>query len=172
MPTSRAGTRSSQQGFTYAAVLAAVVIVGIAAEVGYLSTSRIVQAEREAELLFRGAAYARAIGRYHRAHGVYPRALDDLVVDPRSPSQHHIRALYGDPMAPEGQGWALIPATDGGIAGVASRSKKRPLKRANFPLPFEHFAGAESYSEWLFESAPAGAGLRAGQAKRKLAAAP
>lgn len=165
MPTSRAGTPGSQRGFTYAAVLAAVVIVGIAAEVGYLSTSRIVQAEREAELLFRGAAYARAIGRYHRAHGAYPRALDDLVIDPRSPSRHHIRALYGDPMAREGQGWALIPAPDGGIAGVASRSGDRPLKRANFPLPFEHFAGADSYSEWLFEFAPAGAGQRTRRAQ-------
>lgn len=173
MPTLRAGKpRASQQGYTYAAVLAAVVIVGIAAEVGRLSTSRLVQAERETELLFRGEAYMRAIGSYYRAHGAYPRTLADLANDPRAPGRQHLRAPYTDPMAKPGLvveqgagGWALIPAPDGGISGVASRSKARPMKRANFPQKFEAFDGAESYADWVFEFSPAGMAPRRGTPK-------
>ena len=155
MRTSPAGkTASSQGGFTYAAVLAAVVIVGIAAELTYLSTARFVQADREAELLFRGEAYYRAIASYYRANRSYPRALEDLLVDPHSPAKRHIRALYPDPMArAPGQAWLLIRSSDGGIGGVASRSTDQPLKTANFPLAFDGFAGARSYSEWVFEYA-------------------
>lgn len=159
MRTSPAGkTRTSQGGFTYAAVLAAVVIVGIAAEIAHLSTTRIVQAERETELLFRGQAYQRAIASYHRANGVYPRALEDLLDDRRSPARRHIRALYPDPMAREaGAGWRLVRSADGGIGGVASGSGDRPLKAAHFPVGLEGFAGAAAYSEWVFEYVPSAA---------------
>lgn len=161
MRTSRAGkAAASQRGFTYAAVLAAVVVVGIAAEVATLSTTRIVRAEREAELLFRGQAYQRAIASYRRAHGAFPRALDDLLDDPRSPGRRHIRALYPDPVG-EGE-WRLIPAAGGGIGGVASRSTARPLKTANFPPGLETFGEAEAYSEWVFEYAPPAPGAKKG----------
>lgn len=100
MRTSRAGQIASRQlGFTYAAVLVAVVIVGIGAEVAYLSMGRIVQAEKEAELLFRGQAYRRAIKSFYKVNGRYPSSLEALLKDPNSPSTHHIRALYPDPMA-------------------------------------------------------------------------
>lgn len=163
MRTSPAGkTRASQRGFSYAAVLAAVVIVGIGAEVAHLSTTRIVQAERETELLFRGQAYRRAIASYHRANGTYPRALEDLLDDPRSPARRHIRALYPDPMARKGEaGWHLVRASDGGIAGVASGSGDRPLKAAHFPVGLEGFAGAAAYSEWVFEHVPSAASAAA-----------
>ena len=153
MRTSPAGkTASSQRGFTYAAVLAAVVIVGIAAELTYLSTVRIVQGDREAELLFRGQAYHRAIASYYKANRSYPRSLDDLLVDPHSPSRRHIRVLYQDPMAKgAGQDWLLVPSGDGGIGGVASRATDRPFKTANFPPGFERFSEASMYSEWIFE---------------------
>lgn len=156
MRTSPAGkTASSQRGFTYAAVLAAVVIVGIAAEITYLSTARIVQADREAELLFRGQAYSRAIASYYKANRSYPRALDDLLVDPHSPSRRHIRTLYPDPMTDEpGQGWLLIRSLDGGIGGVASRADGKPIKTANFPVNLNKFNGAKTYSEWIFEDIP------------------
>lgn len=154
MRTSSVGKpRSKQRGFAYAVVLAAVVIVGIGAEITYLGVSRLVQADREAELLFRGQAYRRAIESYHRTNGIYPRALEDLLKDPRLPSKRHIRALYKDPMG-NGREWLLLRASDGGIGGVASHSPKRPLKTANFPASFESFNGAQSYREWLFEYLP------------------
>lgn len=161
MPTSRAGAPASRDaGFTYVMVLAAIVVVGILAEVAVVLTSRTVKAEREAELLFRGSAYRHAIRSYYEAGSpvrTFPRNLEDLVNDPRFPNRHHLRALYPDPMAPESKGeWLLLRAPDGGIAGVASSSKDEPLKKANFPAGLEQFAGARTYADWVFEYQPAG----------------
>jgi len=151
----RSPSYPSQTGFSYAMVLAAVVIVGIVVEAARVTTWRIVRVDREAELLFRGQAYRNAIASFYQSNGAVPRSLEDLPKDPRSPSKRHIRALYPDPM---GQGekreWRLIQAAGGGISGVASASAEEPLKQANFPKEFEKFTGAKSYSEWVFEYVP------------------
>ncbi len=161
MPISRAGApASSQAGFTYVMVLAAVVVVGILAEVAVVLTSRTVKSERETELLFRGTAYRNAIRSFYEAGSpvrAFPRRLEDLLNDPRFPNRHHLRALYPDPMSPDAKGeWLLIRAPDGGIAGVASSSKEEPLKKGNFPMGLEQFTGARTYADWVFEYQPAG----------------
>lgn len=157
-----------QQGFSYALVLAAVVILGILAEAAHVTTWRIVKADREQELLFRGDAYRRAIQSYYEAGTAikqFPRSLDDLLKDSRFASgKRHIRALYPDPMSKdEKPEWTLIRAADGGISGVASQSKDEPLKQANFPKEFENFAAAKAYVDWVFEYRPAAA-VPSGQA--------
>jgi len=137
------------------AVLAAVVIVGIVAEVGRATTWRALQADREAELLFRGLAYRSAVRSFHLANGVFPRTLEDLEKDPKSAAKRHIRRLYPEPMAKDAKGeWRIVRAIDGGIAGVSSASSDAPLKQANFPLELEKFTGAQSYAEWIFEYTP------------------
>lgn len=153
---------SKQRGFSYAMVLAAIVIVGILVEAAHETTWHIVQSDREAELLFRGEAYRRAIQSFYQSNGAYPRQLEDLLKDPRSASRRHLRALYKDPFGREKKGeWTIVLAKDGGIAGVASTSSEEPLKRANFPKQFEKFAAAKSYKEWIFEYVPAATpGLR------------
>jgi type II secretory pathway pseudopilin PulG len=144
----------SQAGFTYVMVLAAVVIVGIVVEAARVTTWRIVRADREAELLFRGQAYRNAIASFYQSNGAFPRSLEDLPKDPRLASKRHIRALYPDPMSQgEKREWRLIQAGVG-ISGVASASTEEPLKQANFPKEFEKFTGAKSYSEWVFEYVP------------------
>jgi type II secretory pathway pseudopilin PulG len=150
---------AKERGFSYALVLAAVVILGIVAEAAHLTTWRLLKADREQELLFRGNAYRRAIQSYYEAGTAikqYPRSLDDLLKDPRTASgKRHIRALYRDPMNKDEKAeWTLIRAADGGISGVASQSKDEPLKQANFPKDFEKFAGAKSYADWVFEHQP------------------
>jgi len=141
-------------------VLVAIVLVGIFAGVANMATSRIVQADREEELMFRGMAYRNAIQRYYAVAGHFPRSLDDLLKDSRFAYRSYLRAPYSDPMADKhgeerGSGdWRLVRAADGGIAGVASRSQKEPMKKANFPLGLEKFEGAKSYSEWIFEYSP------------------
>jgi type II secretory pathway pseudopilin PulG len=156
MPTSRAGRAQSSAGFTYIAVLAAVVILGIVAEGAQLASWRALRADREAELLFRGQSYQRAIASFHKANGVFPRTLEELEKDPKSPAKRHIRELYRDPVAKdEKAAWRLVRAIDGGIAGVASASGDEPLRQANFPPEFERFTGAKTYSEWTFEYVPA-----------------
>ena len=155
MRISRAGKPNNQPGFSYAMVLAAVVIVGIVIEAARVTTWRIVRADREAELLFRGQAYRNAIASFYQSNGAFPRSLEDLPIDPRSASKRHIRALYPDPMSQgEKREWRLIQAAGGGISGVASASTDEPLKQANFPREFEKFTGAKSYSEWVFEYVP------------------
>ena len=131
---------SRQAGFAYVMMLVALVIVGILAEVASVSTERMMKAEREAELLFRGQAYRNAIKSYYAVAGKYPRSLEELTKDPRSGHKRHLRMLYQDPV---------------GSAGVASHSRAEPMKKANFPPGLEHFADAGSHAEWVFEYAPA-----------------
>jgi type II secretory pathway pseudopilin PulG len=146
---------AQENGFTYVMVLVAIVVIGILVEVATLLTSRTAQAEREAELLYRGQAYQRAIKNYYDTGKSFPRSLDDLLKDPRSASKRHIRALYPDPVAKgESKDWLLIRARDGGIAGVASASKDEPMKKANFPKGLEKLESAKTYAEWVFEYVP------------------
>ena len=165
MLTSIAGNQPSSRslrregGFTYVMALVAIVLVGIFAGVANLATTHIAQADREQELLFRGQAYRSAIQHFYAAEGHYPRSLQELLRAPHLAQRVYLRALYVDPMATEDErkesaGWRLVRAVDGGISGVASRSKREPLKRANFPLGLENFEGAKRYSEWIFECQP------------------
>ena len=148
--------RRVQGGFTYIMMMVAVLIVGISAGMGVTLVSREVRADREMELLFRGMAYREAIRRYYQAGQIksYPRSLEALVMDPRFPGRRYLRDLYRDPMAGEKGEWQLIRGADGGITGVASRSKAEPFKRANFPEGYEKFADAQTYSEWIFSYIP------------------
>ena len=158
MPSATIIKRSSrrERGFTYAMVLVAIVLVGIFAGAANIMTSRIVQADREEELMFRGMAYRSAIQRYYLVAKRYPRSLAELVKDPRFANRTYLRTLYSDPMArknegaSENGGWLLVRAPDGGIAGVASQSRQEPMKKTNFPPGFEKFEGAKSYAEWIF----------------------
>jgi len=138
-------------------VLVAVIITGMFAEIAtqYSSHARVM--DREAELLFRGAAYREAIRSYYesgKSVKTYPRSLDDLLSDPRAIHKHHLRNLYSDPFDSEKSGWKLIRSNDGGISGVASQNTGHPLKTGNFKKGFEKFKEASSYSEWVFEYAP------------------
>lgn len=160
MPIFKAGKPPSRsRGFSYAVVLVAIVVMAVLAETAYLTTARVLRADREAELLYRGQAYVRAIRSYYEAGGElkkFPTELEHLVDDPRAPRRHHLRTLYDDPMSKEEKkAWRLLRAKDGGIAGVASSSNDEPLKQANFPKHLETFNGARSYSEWVFEYRPA-----------------
>lgn len=156
MPISTAGKRpSNQRGFSYVMVLAAVIIVGIVIEAARVTTWRVLQTDREAELLFRGQAYRNAIKSYYQSNGAFPRSLEGLTKDPRSVSRRHLRGLYPDPMGKgEKREWNIVRAADGGISGVASSSKDEPIKQVSFPRDFEKFAGAKSYEEWIFEYVP------------------
>lgn len=146
--------RSREQGFTYFAVLALVVITSI----GALAAGRLWQTaerrERERELLAAGQQLRQAIGSY-RALAVagrreYPRALDDLLLDPRLPGiRRHLRRIPVDPVTGRAE-WGLVRAPDGGIQGVHSLSEAAPLKRAGFAGGDEEFAGAARHADWRF----------------------
>ncbi|MFP4610491.1 MAG: type II secretion system protein [Thiohalophilus sp.] len=144
-----------QRGYTILLAMATLVIVAILAETVHVSSQYRVKRDKEAELLFRGQAYLRAIDSYYRAKPdiqTYPKQLEDLLNDPRFANKRHIRKLYKDPLT--GDDWRLLRGMDDGIVGVASTSDETPLKQTDFPAPIQAFEGRTRYSEWAFEHQP------------------
>jgi type II secretory pathway pseudopilin PulG len=153
----RARALLRQAGFTYLTVMFIVAILlgglAIVGETWETSARR----EKEAELLFIGNQYRRAIGLYYLSTpGVvksYPRTLEDLLKDPRQPgTMRHLRKLFPDPIT--GKPFVVIKGADGGVQGVASSSDDAPLKVANFRVRDAIFEGGQKYSEWKFIHTP------------------
>jgi hypothetical protein len=149
-----------ERGFTYLTVLFIVaILLGGLAMVGEMWETAA-KREREADLLFVGNQYRRAIARFYEGTpgGVkrYPRTLEELLKDPRQPgTQRFLRRLYPDPFG--GAEWGIVKAPDGGVAGVYSLSEEKPLKIANFKLRDAGFDGAQRYADWKFVYSPAAA---------------
>jgi type II secretory pathway pseudopilin PulG len=147
--------RHRNGGFTYLSALIVVVISGIALTAASEYWSTIAKREREKELLFRGDRIRRAIASYYKGGPAgkpesYPGTLSDLLKDPRSlKTLRHLRKLYRDPMTKDGV-WGLVLAEGGGIKGVFSKSTQKPLKTGDFPIDYQSFEKAKTYSEWKF----------------------
>ncbi len=157
-PISRAGRtdtapRGRDEGYTYITILVVMVAAALAAQTAWIPTGTEARRAAEAELLFRGQAYASAIESYYQADspGTYPGSLADLLEDPRSEGRRHIRRLYPPVFSEE---WQLLPAADGGIAGVAIASDKVPFKRSGFSAKLAGFENAETYADWEFYAQP------------------
>ena len=145
-----------ERGFTYIGVLIFVAIAGVAlAGTGEL-WSTAAKRENEAQLLFVGGEFRRAIGSYYESspgQKQFPERLEDLLEDRRFPVvRRHLRRLYPDPItgAPK---WGLIKHGER-IIGIHSLSEDKPLKQANFRPEDEVFAGIGAYSGWRFVYEP------------------
>jgi type II secretory pathway pseudopilin PulG len=117
----------------------------------------VIRREREAELIFRGQQYVRAIVLFQRKYaGTFPPTIDVLL------HERFLRRRYLDPITndefqllyvgvPSGgalAGDSVPPAvTDGrrGIQGVVSRSKEPSLQL---------YQGRGHYNEWAFVAGP------------------
>lgn len=153
MPTGKA----AQSGFTYLFVLMLIALIGMGLAAAGTLWRTDAQRAREAELLFIGDQYRRAIRSYYELDPVQPRlpeSVDDLLQDDRRPNiVRHLRRPWRDPLT--GGDLALIRAPDGaGIVGVHSRATARPFKRAGFPTQDEAFAKADHYADWHFVFVP------------------
>ncbi len=145
-----------QRGFTYLAILFILAMLGAGLALTGEVWSTATQHEKEAELLFTGGEYRRAIGRYYLNRGQrrYPRNIDDLLKDPREPAiVRHLRKRYADPMTGQME-WGIVKAPDGGIMGIYSTSEQKPLKSANFRVADKDFEASEKYSDWKFVYTP------------------
>lgn len=146
------------RGFTYLAVLFALAILSSGlALIGHLWET-VAKREKEAELLYIGDAYRRAIKAYYEAtpSGVqrYPQRLEQLLKDDRFPgTKRYLRRLYTDPVT-GGTKWGTVIAVDGGILGVFSLSTKAPLKIGESKLRDAEFVGAATYADWKFVYRP------------------
>jgi hypothetical protein len=113
--------------------------------------------EREAELLYRGHQYRRAIASYvESVPGArqYPLRVEDLVKDPRN-QKRHLRSAYMDPIT--GGPFHAVPCRDR-IKGVYSPSDAMTLKHDNFPPEYEGFRATSLYREWVFLYEPGAPG--------------
>jgi type II secretory pathway pseudopilin PulG len=152
----------TSKGFTYIALLAAIVIIGITLGSATKYWSSVSMRDKEEELLFRGEQYRLAIERYYTAipgRNQYPQSIDDLLKDSRTlEGKRYLRQKYKDPITGED----FVEDRDQlsrRIIGVHSSSDKEPIKQANFPetsLIYTDFVGKKKYSEWKFQFMPQG----------------
>jgi type II secretory pathway pseudopilin PulG len=109
---------ADSRGFALAAMLVAIAILSVMLLVALPTWRHQVQREKEAELVFRGEQYARAIGLYQRRVGAFPPNLDILV------DQKFLRTRYKDPIT--GEDFVPVYATAVAEAGSAGRGQGGP----------------------------------------------
>ena len=143
-------------GFTYLTVLFIVAIMGVGLALAGAVWHTASRREKEADLLFVGNQYRKAIERYYLSGPrLYPREFSDLLRDPRKPTtERYLRQLYPDPITGKAE-WGLVKAPDGGVMGVHSLSEDKPLKSAHSRPRDREFAGAAKYADWKFVFTPA-----------------
>jgi hypothetical protein len=117
-----------------------------------LAQSYRLKRDKEAELLFRGLAYKRAIKAYYSKNSRYPRQLKELADDRDSSKPRFMRQLYKDPVT--GGDFKLVLGSEGSIMGVVSASKDTPFKKVDFHKDLEDFGNAKTYGDWKFETKP------------------
>jgi type II secretory pathway pseudopilin PulG len=150
-------TNKAEQGFTYLSLLFIIVLMGLAASVTGQVWSKTAQRDKEVELLFRGSEVRRAIGNYYQSSPgakSYPKSLDDLLQDARYPvTKRYLRRIYEDPFTGKAD-WVVLKAPGGGVMGIKSRSTKRTIKKANFPMELIGFEDKTTYNGWAFSYIP------------------
>jgi type II secretory pathway pseudopilin PulG len=150
--------RLRNRGFTYIALFAVIVIVGIGLAAAGPVLHTLQMRDKERELLFVGDQFRQAIALYYeRTPGGpnrYPQKLEDLLRDERYPGvQRYLRRIYVDPMTGRKE-WGLVEMPGVGIMGVHSLSELPPIKTAGFPPVYAAFTGAQSYADWKFVYIP------------------
>ena len=145
--------RRHEAGFSYLMVMVAVTLMGLAMTAAARQWKTMVQRELETDLLAKGIEIQTALALYssHAKAGrvvpgeVYPQTLADLTRPPKP----FLRKVYLDPV---GRGeWDLLRTPTGGIMGVRSTSRHKPIRQGNFPLAVGHFQGKPTYYDWVFQ---------------------
>jgi type II secretory pathway pseudopilin PulG len=153
--------QGDQRGYAMAALLVAVAVMAVLMSVALPAWRHEAQREKEAELVFRGEQWVRAIQQYQRRHGpgVFPPSLDVLVQerfarkkwkDPIT-GEDFVPWMMGQQAAP-GQGgrqggppqpptFGGQPVGGGGVMGVRSRSTATSIRE---------YKGATRYDQWQF----------------------
>ncbi len=143
-----------EAGFTYVAMLFAVALISVGLGLAVPIYSEQVRREREQELIRVGTLYVEAIRNYYLSSPgsvrMYPRRLEDLILDARFVgTRRHLRKLYWDPIMRSAQ-WGVVPAPDGGVAGVYSRSEQAPLLARPLLVGSQSIAPPARYSDLKF----------------------
>lgn len=148
-----ASLRRQETGFSYLMVMIAITLMGLVMTVAARQWKTMVQREIETDLLAKGIEIQTALALYSASTKagrvlpgeVYPQTLAELTRPPKP----FLRKVYLDPV---GRGeWELLRAPAGGIMGVRSKSRQKPIKQGNFPLAVRHFEGKPTHYDWVFQ---------------------
>lgn len=158
----------AQSGFTYLGLLFLIALLCLALAAASIVHSVESRREKELQLVFAGEQIAAAIDSYAVSSGrvaqPFPTELSELLSDQRSlVGLHHLRQIYVDPMT-NSKEWGLLKTPQGGIIGVFSTSRERPLKQKNFPDGLSFPEQAKTYREWHFLATSAQGVVEAGPA--------
>ncbi len=121
------GRSRNSSGYVLFGVLVGVTLMGIGLTAAVTLWSRVVQRDREAELIFRGEAVVRALERFQQDRpGTLPETLDELV------EGKYLRRAWLDPMT--GRSFRILRAEDrlGAAASAAdtARAGRKPTNPA------------------------------------------
>lgn len=144
------------RGIVLLGLLLCLALASLAVALGAEVWATARQRDREAELLFVGDQYWRAIESYWRLSPgptkTLPKSVDDLLLDDRFPMPvRHLRKRYADPIT--AADLRLIKVGNA-LIGVASRSRDTPLKIDGFAPRYAQFAASASYDRWRFVFQP------------------
>ncbi|HXI12558.1 MAG TPA: type II secretion system protein [Thermoanaerobaculia bacterium] len=166
----RAEDASSERGFTLAALLVILTVLGVVIAYSVIPLwSASAQRDRDLQTIFAMKQYARAVKEFQRKRNVYPVSLEQLK---EQNNPRILRALYPNPLSGK-HDWLLVPV---GTKGPAPTTKPVPgstLQTVAPPQPvalpgpggatafigvrppnqgrsFVSFAGRERYEEWFF----------------------
>lgn len=148
-----ASLRRQETGFSYLMVMIAITLMGLAMTVAARQWKTMVQRELETDLLAKGIEIQTALALYSASTKagrvlpgeVYPQTLAELTRPPKP----FLRKVYLDPV---GRGeWELLRTSAGGIMGVRSKSRQKPIKQGNFPPAVRHFEGKPTHYDWVFQ---------------------
>lgn len=123
------------KGFTLAALIIFLTALSITLAAAIPAYRVQVRRELEAELIFRGEEYVRAIQKYQRQFGIYPPSIDSLL---ETNGIRYLRRAYKDPIT--GDDFRLLTANpDGTISGSTLYSQQGgnvPLFQGGTPQMF------------------------------------
>jgi hypothetical protein len=103
----------TERGYALLFVLFLMALVIIGASTAVLDQLTEGRREKEAEMIWRGKEYQRAIGRYYHKFGRFPTSIDDLV-KVQNGEERFLREAYKNPMNAEDGTWRFIYVTPGG----------------------------------------------------------
>ena len=145
----RPGNGGDDRGFIMVAMLISLAVAAIWMSAALPSWRQQAIREKEADLIFRGEQYARAIYLYStKNNGALPQSVDQLV------QQRYLRKKYLDPItgkdflpiatlaAGQGGRGGGAPSAGAGISGVRSTSNDESIKI---------YRNQSTYSQWDFD---------------------
>jgi type II secretory pathway pseudopilin PulG len=131
----RHGLARGDSGYMLLVLMIAVAVLTIALSGVAYNYRRMLQRDREVEMIHRGEQYERAVRRYFHKNGRYPTTIEQLET---TNNIRYLRKRYKDPMSADGE-WKIAHITDIKLkgsgpqptAGAPASGTSTPSSQAN-----------------------------------------